>query len=118
MTIWKRPGNRPSKVVLTSAIRADLKKRGFEESPGGTVMTRSIGDVRITIQEDGKCVITFDIPKRHYTIHFEVDEYWAPSILYIAQMELHRDAARIRQEAEEVTKLAEKVMDVVCGKTK
>ncbi len=33
--------------------------------------------------------------------------------LYIAQMELNKDAARIRQEAETVVKFADKVMDVV-----
>ncbi len=116
MTEYKRPGNRPTKVVLTAAVRADLKTRGFKESPGGTFMARYIGEVHISIHENGNCNI--NLPRRFHPITFSVDIYWVPSILYIAQMELNKDAARIRQEAETVTKYAEKVMDVVCGKTK
>ena len=116
MTEYKRPGpgNKPTKVVLTAAVRADLKTRGFKESPAGTFMSRDIGEVHINIYENGNCNI--HLPNRFHSITFAVDIYWAPSILYITQMELNKDAARIRQEAEVVTGYADAVMDVVCGK--
>ena len=114
MTEYKRPGNRPTKVVLTAAIRADLKTRGFESSPGGTIMARDIGDIRISIHENGQCNI--HLPNR--AVLFTVDQYWAKSILYLAQQEMNREAARMRKEAETVVNFADKVMDVVCGKIK
>jgi len=117
MTEYKRPGNRLTKVVLTAAVRTDLKNRGFRESPIATMLVRDIGDVHIQIHESGNCNINIH-NNRFHPIQFTVDEYYSKSILYIAQMELNKEAARIRQEAEGVAKLADKVMDVVCGKTK
>jgi len=122
-TEYKRPGSKPSKVVLTAAVRADLKNRGFREVSGGQ-MTRNIGKIdsqgfgviHIDIWENGHCHI--HLTNRFHPIEFSVDAYWVPSILYIAQMELNKDAAKIRQEAEVVVGYAEMVMDVVCGKTK
>ncbi len=115
-TEYKRPGSKPSKVVLTAAVRADLRTRGFNECSTGNSMSRHIGKVHISIHENGNCHI--HLPKRFASIQFSVDEYWVPSILYIAQMELNKDAAKIRQEAEVVVGYADVVMDVVCGKNK
>ncbi len=111
MTEYKRPGNRPTKVVLTAAIRADLKTRGFESSPGGTFMARNIGDVRISIHENGQCNV--HLPNRAHAVRFTVDQYWAKSILYLAQQEMNREAARMRKEAETVVKFADKVMETM-----
>lgn len=116
MTEYKRPGNRPSPVVLTAKVRADLKTRGFVASPGGTLMSRQIGPVSITIHENGNCNV--HLPNKFHPVTFKVDEYWSASILYIAQREIHKESARIRKDAEDVATLADKVMDVVCGKTK
>lgn len=99
------------RIVLTAAIRSDLKKRGFKESPGGTAMRREIGETSITVWENGNC--TIHIPDKGEAIYFNVTEYWAPSILYIAYQELQKEAKKIRDKAAAVDGQAEKVWKVV-----
>ena len=102
------------RIVLTAAVRSELKKRGFKESPGGTAMRREIGETSITVWETGNC--TIHIPDKGEAIYFNVTEYWAPSILYIAHRKLQEEANRIHQKATKVVVQADKVWAAMVGK--